>query len=202
MVTGGVRFTTRARSKASPSKRLEAQLRHAQKMESIGTLAGGVAHDFNNVLTTIMGYCSLIVMKAGDNYPFLGYVNQIMEAANRASSLTQSLLAFSRKQAMEAKAVEVNETIKGVEKLLRRIIGEDIELQTSLSKEKLVVVAGDGQIGQMLMNLAANARDAMPDGGVLFVKTEQVHLSDEFVKTYDGKEGAYAALRCRTREAA
>ena len=118
-------------------KKLEAQLRHAQKMESIGTLAGGVAHDFNNVLTTIMGYCSLIVMKAGDNHPFLGYVNQIMEAANRASSLTQSLLAFSRKQAMEAKPVEINETIKGVEKLLRRIIGEDIELQRPSAKKGL-----------------------------------------------------------------
>jgi PAS domain S-box-containing protein len=175
-------------------KKLEAQLRHAQKMESIGTLAGGVAHDFNNVLTTIMGYCSLMIMKAGDNHPFLGYVNQIMEAANRASTLTQSLLAFSRKQATEAKAVEVNETIKGVEKLLRRIIGEDIELQTSLSKEKLVVVAGEGQVSQLLMNLATNARDAMPDGGILTIKTEQVHLNGEFVKTYDGKEGAYAAL--------
>ena len=98
-------------------KKLEAQLRHAQKMESIGTLAGGVAHDFNNVLTTIMGYCSLIMMKAGDKHPFAGYVNQIMEAANRASALTHSLLAFSRKQAMEVKPVEVNETIRGVEKL-------------------------------------------------------------------------------------
>jgi CheY-like chemotaxis protein len=95
---------------------------------------------------------------------------------------------------MEAKAVEVNETIKGVEKLLRRIIGEDVELQTSLSKDKLVVVAGEGQINQLLMNLATNARDAMPDGGVLFIKTEQVHLSGEFVKAYDGKEGAYAAI--------
>ncbi len=135
-----------------------------------------------------------MMMKAGENHPFMGYVNQIMEAANRASTLTQSLLAFSRKQAMEAKAVEINETIKGVEKLLRRIIGEDIELQTSLSKENLVVVVGEGQIGQLLMNLATNARDAMPDGGALTIKTEQVHLSGELVKTYDGKEGTYAAL--------
>ena len=175
-------------------KKLETQLRHAQKMESIGTLAGGVAHDFNNVLTTIMGYCSLMMMKAGDSHPFLGYVNQIMEAANRASTLTQSLLAFSRKQAMETKAVDVNEAIKGVEKLLRRIIGEDIELTTSLATEKLIVVAGEGQIGQLLLNLATNARDAMPDGGSLTITTEHVHLSGELVKTYDGKEGAYVAL--------
>ncbi len=175
-------------------KKLEAQLRHAQKMESIGTLAGGVAHDFNNVLTTIMGYCSLIMMKAGDKHPYAGYVNQIMEAANRASALTQSLLAFSRKQAMEIKPVDINETITGVEKLLRRIIGEDIELQTQLCKERLIVLVGDGHISQLLMNLATNARDAMPDGGVLTIRTEAVHLSSELVGTYKGKEGAYAAL--------
>ncbi len=175
-------------------KKLETQLRHAQKMESIGTLAGGVAHDFNNVLTTVMGYCSLIMMKAGDKHPYAGYVNQIMEAANRASALTQSLLAFSRKQAWDVKPVEINETIRGVEKLLRRIIGEDIELETLLGKERLVVMVGDGQISQLLMNLATNARDAMPDGGVLTIKTEAAHLSGGLVGTYEGKEGTYAAL--------
>jgi len=175
-------------------KKLEAQLRHAQRMESIGTLAGGVAHDFNNVLTTIMGYCSLIMMKAGDKHPYAGYVNQIMEASNRASALTQSLLAFSRKQAMEIKPVDINETIRGVEKLLRRIIGEDIELQTQLCKERLVVLVGDGHISQLLMNLATNARDAMPDGGLLTIRTEAVHLGDDLVGAYASKEGAYAAL--------
>ncbi len=153
-------------------KKLEAQLRNAQKMESIGTLAGGVAHDFNNILTTIMGYCSLIMMKAGKGNPLLGYVEQIMEAANRASTLTHSLLSFSRKQVTETKAIEVNENIRGVEKLLRRIIGEDIELRTALSAKQLVVLVGDGQIGQVLMNIATNARDAMPDGGALTIKTE------------------------------
>ncbi len=175
-------------------KKLEAQLLHAQRMESIGTLAGGVAHDFNNILTTVMGYCSLILMKAAPGTRITSYVNQIMEAADRASALTQNLLAFSRKQAMETKAVDVNEAIKVVEKLLRRIIGEDIELKTSLSGEKLVVVMGDGQIAQLLMNLATNARDAMPDGGALSIKTEQVHLSGDFMRAYDGKEGVYAAI--------
>ena len=178
----------------SERRKLEMQLRQAQKMESIGTLAGGVAHDFNNVLTTIMGYCSLIMMKGGDKHPYAGYVNQIMEAANRASTLTQSLLAFSRKQALEVKPVDINETIRGVEKLLRRIIGEDIELQTKLSEGGLVVVAGDGHISQLLMNLATNARDAMPDGGVLTIRTEQVHLSGDFAGTREGREGTYAAL--------
>ena len=175
-------------------KKLEAQLLQAQKMESIGTLAGGVAHDFNNILTTIMGYCSLIMMKTGKASPITGYVNQIMEAADRASGLTQSLLAFSRKQVMETKAIDVNDTIRAVEKLLRRIIGEDIELKTSPSVERLVVTVGDGQIGQLLMNLATNARDAMPEGGVLSIRTELVHMSGDFMKTYDGKEGAYAAI--------
>lgn len=175
-------------------KKLEAQLRHAQRMESIGTLAGGVAHDFNNVLTTIMGYCSLIIMKAGDKHPYAGYVNQIMEAANRASALTQSLLAFSRKQAMEIKPVDINETIRGVEKLLRRIIGEDIELETQLCEERLIVLVGDGHISQLLMNLATNGRDAMPDGGVLTIRTEAVHLGSDFIGAYESKEGAYAAL--------
>jgi PAS domain S-box-containing protein len=175
-------------------KQLETQLRHAQKMESIGTLAGGVAHDFNNVLTTVMGYCSLIMMKAGDKHPYAGYVNQIMEAANRASALTQSLLAFSRKQAWEVKPVDINETIRGVEKLLRRVIGEDIELETLLGKERLIVMVGDGHISQLLMNLATNARDAMPDGGVLTIRTEAAHLSGDLVGTHLGREGTYAAL--------
>jgi PAS domain S-box-containing protein len=175
-------------------KKLEAQLRHAQKMESIGTLAGGIAHDFNNILTTIMGYCSLITMKAGEKNPLLVYVNQIMEAANRASTLTQSLLAFSRRQTVEAKPVDVNESIRGVEKLFRRIIGEDIELRTTLSRERLIVIIGDGHMGQLLMNLATNARDAMPEGGILSIKTEQVHLSGEVAKTHGGKEGAYVAI--------
>jgi PAS domain S-box-containing protein len=175
-------------------KRLEVQLRNAQKMESIGTLAGGVAHDFNNILTTIMGYCSLVMMKAGKGDPLLGYIDQIMEAANRASTLTHSLLSFSRKQVAETKAIDVNETIRGVEKLLRRIIGEDIELRTILCPEKSVVIVGDGQIGQILMNIATNARDAMPDGGALTIKTEQVHLSGDLIETNDGAKGLFAAI--------
>ena len=191
---GGVLYHEGTMESVTERKKLEAQLLQAQKMESIGTLAGGVAHDFNNILTTIMGYCSLIIMKTGKATPITGYVNQILEAADRASGLTQSLLAFSRKQVMETKTIDVNETIRAVEKLLRRIIGEDVELKTSPCQEKLVVTVGDGQIGQLLMNLATNARDAMPEGGVLTIKTEQVHLSGDFMKTYDGKEGAHAAI--------
>ncbi len=175
-------------------KKLEAQLRHSQKMESVGTLAGGVAHDFNNILTTIMGYCSLMIMKAGDDHRFRGYLDQILEAANRASTLTQSLLAFGRKQPVEAQPMDINQGIRGVEKLLARIIGEDIELKTLLADGKLIVMMGEGQIVQVLMNLVSNARDAMPDGGVLQIKTEQVHLSGDFVKSHDGKDGAFACI--------
>ena len=175
-------------------KKLEAQLLHAERMQSVGNLAGGVAHDFNNILTTVMGYCSLILMKAGPDNQLAGYVNQIMEAAERASALTQNLLAFSRRQPIETKAVDVNESMKVVGKLLRRIIGEDIELRTSLSKEKLTVLIGEGQIGQILMNLATNARDAMPAGGILSIKTEKVHLGGGVAKAYDGMEGACACI--------
>jgi PAS domain S-box-containing protein len=191
---GSVRYYEGTIESITDRKRLEAQLRNAQKMESIGTLAGGVAHDFNNILTTIMGYCSLVMMKAGKGDPLLGYIDQIMEAANRASTLTHSLLSFSRKQVAETKAIDVNETIKGVEKLLRRIIGEDIELRTVLCLEKSVVIVGDGQIGQILMNIATNARDAMPDGGTLTIKTEQVHLSGDLMETNDGMKGLFAAI--------
>jgi PAS domain S-box-containing protein len=175
-------------------KKLETQLLHAERMQSVGNLAGGVAHDFNNILTTIMGYCSLILMKAAPDNQLSAYVNQIMEAADRASALTQNLLAFSRRQPIETKTVDVNESIRIVEKLLRRIIGEDIELRTSLSDERLAVVMGEGQIGQILMNLATNARDAMPEGGALSIKTEKVHLSGSIMKAYDSMEGAYACI--------
>jgi PAS domain S-box-containing protein len=176
-------------------KRLEAQLRHAQKMESVGTLAGGVAHDFNNILTAIMGYASLMLMKAAEGHPFRRYIDQIMEAADKASTLTQSLLAFSRRQAAEVKTIEVNESIRSIEKLLRRLVGEDIEVVIDLAPEKLVILMGDGHIGQLLMNLATNARDAMPTGGTLTIKTEQAHLSGEFVKSFDAaKEGVYCCI--------
>ncbi|MGD0232599.1 MAG: response regulator [Syntrophorhabdales bacterium] len=175
-------------------KTLEAQLLEAQRIEGMGALVGGIAHDFNNILTTIMGYCSLILMKAGSGTEFTGYANHIMQAADRASSLTHSLLAFSRRQAVEARTVDVNEAIKVVEKLLRRVIGDDIELRTSFSSERLAVLIGDGRIGQLVMNLATNARDAMPDGGVLGIRTEQVHLGEDFMKARDGKEGAYASI--------
>jgi PAS domain S-box-containing protein len=151
--------------------RLEEQLRQSQKMEAVGQLAGGIAHDFNNILTAIIGYTHLILLKmTGDNQPG-HYVQQILAAAERAAGLTQGLLAFSRKQVINPQPVELNGIVRNVRKFLERIIGEDIEQQISLDERDLVVMADTGQMEQVLMNLATNARDAMPEGGVLRIDT-------------------------------
>lgn len=176
-------------------KRLEQQLLQAQKMEAIGQLAGGVAHDFNNILTAIIGYGSFLQMNIGKDNPLSNYVTQILTSAERAANLTQALLAFSRKQIINPKPVNLNEIISGVEKLLSRLIGEDIELSTVLTDKDLTVMADSGQIEQVLMNLATNARDAMPDGGSLLIGSELVELDNEFVKAHGfGKPGFYALI--------
>ncbi|MFH0814216.1 MAG: ATP-binding protein [Pseudomonadota bacterium] len=174
---------------------LEEQLRQAQKMEAIGTLAGGVAHDFNNILTAIIGFGSLLQMKMDKSTPSRVHVDQILASAERAASLTQSLLAFSRRQVIIPKPLNLNETIMNIKKLLSRLIREDIEFQLQLTREHLIVMADSGQMDQVLMNLVTNARDAMPDGGVLTIATEVVALPQEFSKTHDtGRPGRYALL--------
>lgn len=174
---------------------LENQLRHAQKMEAVGQLAGGVAHDFNNILTAIIGYASFLKMKMREDDPLEGYVTNILASSERAADLTQGLLAFSRKQIINPKPVNVNSVVIRVGKLLIRLIGEDIELRIELSEQDLVVMADSGQVEQVLVNLATNARDAMPDGGVLSVKTEHVVLDAEFIKAHGyGNPGKYARI--------
>lgn len=176
-------------------KRLEDQLRHAQKMEAIGQLAGGVAHDFNNILNAILGFGSLIKDKMKEDDPNLPYLEEVLAAGERAVHLTQSLLAFSRKQALDIKPVNVNNVVAGVKNMLSRIIGEDIEFRTALSDRELTVMADYGQIVQVLMNLATNARDAMPDGGLLTIMTGHVDLDKEFVKAHGyGNAGEYALM--------
>jgi PAS domain S-box-containing protein len=165
-------------------RRLEEQLFQAQKMELIGQLAGGIAHDFNNILSAIMGYSNIIQMKMDKNEPLRAYVDNIVSASEKAANLTKSLLAFSRKQIINPKPVKLNDIVKNVEKLLLRIIGEDIELNTKLSAEDPVVMADSGQIEQVLMNFAANARDAMPDGGLLIIENELVEIDEEFIQTH------------------
>jgi PAS domain S-box-containing protein len=176
-------------------RQLEGQLFQAQKMEAIGQLAGGVAHDFNNILSAIMGYGSLLMLKMKDNDPLRSYVEPIMASAKGAANLTQSLLAFSRKQIINPRPVDLNEIAKKMEKLLLRVIGEDIELKTRLIDRDLIVMADSGQMEQVLMNLCTNARDAMPKGGPLCIDTNIAELDGEFRKTHGyGEPGLYAVL--------
>jgi two-component system cell cycle sensor histidine kinase/response regulator CckA len=177
-------------------KRLEQQLMQAQKMESIGILAGGVAHDFNNILTAISGYGETI----RDHIPAQNGLlresaEQVLRAADRAADLTRSLLAFSRRQLILPKRVEVGVIIRNTSKLIRRLIGEDIELGTSFSDSKLPVMADSGQIEQVLMNLATNARDAMPHGGQLKIATSEIIVREGTEARFDlAKPGKYARI--------
>jgi len=179
----------------SERKRLEDQLRQSQKMESIGTLAGGISHDFNNILTAIIGYGSLLQMKIGDDDPLRHNVDQILASANRAASLTQGLLAYSRKQILNPQRVNLNDIIMKVERLLARLIGEDVEFKCILADKDVTVLADAGQLEQILMNLATNARDAMPDGGYLYIETRLADLDEASAKAHDvRKPGTYAQI--------
>jgi nitrogen-specific signal transduction histidine kinase len=176
-------------------KKLEEQLRQAQKMEAIGQLAGGVAHDFNNILTVIMGFGQLLQHSLPADDPKRGHMAQILDAADRAAHLTGSLLAFSRKQVMLLQQVKLNELARKHTGFLVRIIGEDVTLQTDFGKEPLPVLADSGQIEQVLMNLATNARDAMPGGGELCIRTESVLLDKVFHRQHGfGVPGRYARV--------
>ena len=150
---------------------LEAQYRQSQKMEAIGQLAGGVAHDFNNLLTVIMGNTDLLLSDTSANDPKRGPLTDVRTAAERAADLTRQLLAFSRKQILEPKLVDVHEVVSGIEKMLRRLIGEDVELATDLAADPSWVKVDPGQLEQVVMNLVMNARDAMPRGGRLTIRT-------------------------------
>jgi PAS domain S-box-containing protein len=176
-------------------RKLEDQLRQAQKMEAVGQLAGGIAHDFNNILTAIIGYGHLLHMKMDSNDPLRVNVEQILEAGDRAASLTQNLLTFSRKLIMNPSPVSLNEIMKKVEKFLLRIIGEDIELKTAFSDEVLTVNVDSGLIEQAMLNLATNARDAMPRGGSLSIETALSEMDAEFIKAHGfGEPGKYALI--------
>jgi PAS domain S-box-containing protein len=176
-------------------KKLENQLRHSQKMEAVGQLAGGIAHDFNNILTAIIGYATILQMKTGEDTPLYTTVSQILATAERGASLTQGLLAFSRKQVSNPSRINLNEIVNRVEKLLLRLIGEDIRLTSLLSAQPLPVMADSMQIEQVLMNLATNARDAMAGGGSIIIRTELAALDSRFVAAQGfGDKGRYALL--------
>jgi two-component system cell cycle sensor histidine kinase/response regulator CckA len=163
------------RKRAEAALRMsEQQLRQSQKMEAVGRLAGGVAHDFNNLLTVMLGYCDILLQRTEPSNPHCRHVEEIQRAGERAASLTRQLLAFSRKQVLQPKILGLNTIVFGLDKMLRRLIGEDIELRTVLEPDLENVKADPGQIEQVIMNLAVNARDAMPRGGKLTIQTANV----------------------------
>ena len=164
----------------------EHQLRQSQKMEAVGQLGGGIAHDFNNALTVILSFSSLAAghLKVGD--PLRDDLNEIRKAGERAAALTQQLLAFSRKQMMNPKVLELGKVIRGMENMLRRLIGEDISLVVVTPPQVAAVFADIGQLEQVLMNLALNARDAMPQGGKLTIETADVRFDGESAGTHLG----------------
>ncbi|HTF99790.1 MAG TPA: PAS domain S-box protein [Nitrospirota bacterium] len=179
----------------SDRKKLEEQFHQAQKMEAVGLLAGGVAHDFNNILSAIIGYAHITLMKLAEDDPLRHNLEQILESADRAAVLTQSLLAFSRKQSISPAVIDMNIVAKNIEKLLHRLIREDIVLETRYAAAPLFANVDRGQIEQILMNLATNARDAMPEGGRLTITTSRFSLTRRFIETHGyGKEGEYVCI--------
>jgi two-component system cell cycle sensor histidine kinase/response regulator CckA len=173
---------------------LEEQLRQAQKMEAVGRLAGGVAHDFNNLLTAIRGNADLALMGLSDGDPLRGDLDEIRRAADRAAALTRQLLAFSRRQVLQPRALDLNEVVRGTDRMLRRLIGEDTELVCILGEGLGHVRADPGQLEQVLMNLAVNARDAMPGGGRITLRTEPARVDAATRPHPDLEPGCYAAL--------
>ncbi len=187
-------ITERERGERERNK-LQEQLRQAQKMEAIGTLAGGVAHDFNNILTVITGYGSLLKMAIDGAEPLKAYVDQILSSSQKAVNLTRSLLAFSRKQPITLVPTSINGCIRGTEKLLKRLLTEDIDFSISLSPVDIIIMADATQIDQILINLATNARDAMKKGGKLTIETKAFEIDYGFSVFHDlGEPGRYALL--------
>jgi PAS domain S-box-containing protein len=176
-------------------KILEGQFRQAQKMEAVGQLAGGIAHDFNNILTAITGYTELTLRRLESGSPFRNNLEQVRRAADRAASLTRQLLAFSRKQTLQPKVIDLNSAVDDIQKMLRRLIGENIELITKVSPNLRYIKADPGQIEQVILNLVVNARDAMPNGGKLSLETANVTFDADAARLQGGLQpGAYVML--------
>jgi len=187
-LTGFIRDITEQRA-------LEEQLRQSQKLEAIGRLAGGVAHDFNNILASIMGAADLLSMQLPPDAPAVGEANEIKQAVERGAGLTRQLLAFSRRQATRSRLFALGDVVRGMDTMLRRLIGREVELEIIDCARSPTVRADSGQIEQVVLNLAINARDAMPEGGRLTVRVDQVHLDEAAaLALVEGNAGRYARL--------
>ena len=174
-------------------RKLGEQLRQSQKMEAVGTLAGGIAHDFNNILTAIIGFGCILDMQLEAGSPLKGYLNEMLASADRAVNLTKNLLCFSRKKVIDPGPRRLNDIVTRLDEFLLRIIGEDVEYKTVLDPQDLVINVDSGQIEQVLMNLVANARDAMSSGGSLIIRTERLDIAEQFPGLLL-EPGSYAVL--------
>lgn len=192
---GGEWFAFAIAADVTGRKRLEEQLLQSQKLEAIGRLAGGIAHDFNNLLTAITGYGEIVLNRLAEDDPLRGDVEQITRAGERAATLTQQLLAFARRQVMRPTLLDANEVVVGIESMLRRLIGEDVEIVLELASAPGLIVADLGQLEQVIVNLAVNSRDAMPDGGLLTIATGSAELGAGEAAELGVPAGAYVTLR-------
>ena len=197
MILLAVDDITESRLAQNALRRSEEHLRQSQKMEAVGRLAGGIAHDFNNLLTAIIGYSDLLQDTLADNPPAIQQVLEIRTAGERAASLTQQLLAFSRRQVLQPKVLDLNVIVGDFERMLRRLVGERIQVVVNYASGLWQVKADPGEIGRAIMNLSLNARDAMPDGGTLAIETANVTLSEVDAPAQDLAPGRYAMLAVR-----
>jgi two-component system, cell cycle sensor histidine kinase and response regulator CckA len=181
---GSVRGVVLVLRDMTEEDQLTSMLRHSQKMEAVGRLAGGVAHDFNNILSVITSYTDLVLGNMPEDAGFRRELAEIRRAAERAASLTRQLLSFSRKRVVQPEVLDVNETVEQMGSMLRRLVGAEVELVTRLDEDLAPIRFDPGQIEQILMNLAVNARDAMPDGGTLTLQTANVELDEEYARTH------------------
>ena len=181
---GNPQYTIHMVENINEWKQLETQFLQSQKMETVGRLAGGIAHDLNNLLTVLSGYSQLSLIDIKEDDPLKGNLQEIKSATERAARLTRQLLAFSRRQVLDMRVLDLNTIVQGLEKMLRRIIGEDVELITDLAEDLGGVKTDPGQIEQVLLNLVVNAKDAMPEGGKLILETNNVELDEDYARTH------------------